>query len=74
MILSLSDTKSPASALIYPYFKQPVAVHRIDGVDPHAEQTKRHALAIEGNCVWGARPIASKLTGVDRRQTGTPWD
>jgi len=38
--------------------------------DPQAEQTKRPIRAILGNGVSGARPIASKLMGVDRRQIG----
>jgi hypothetical protein len=52
-------------------------------LDPHAEQTKRFNLAMFGNGVSGARPIASKFTGVERRHSGlphvthapaTPWD
>jgi hypothetical protein len=48
-----------------------------------AEQTKRRAAAMVGEGVSGARPIAAKARGVDRRQTGlqhithapaTPWD
>jgi hypothetical protein len=48
-----------------------------------AERTKRRAAAMAGEGVYGARPIAAKARGVDRRQTGlqhvthapaTPWD
>ncbi len=37
---------------------------------PHAAQTKRRAPAMAGNGVFGARPIAAKAMGVDRKQTG----
>jgi len=52
-------------------------------LEPQAAQTKRRVLAIAGKDVSGARPIALKLTGVDRRQIGlrhvthapaTPWE
>ena len=52
-------------------------------LEPHAEQTKRRAPAMAGKGVSGAKPIAAKAMGVDRRQTGlqhvthapaTPWD
>lgn len=39
---------------------------------PHAEQTNRRPVAMAGNGVSGARPIASKLTGADRRQADKP--
>ncbi len=39
-------------------------------LEPHLDQTMRRALAIAGNGFSGARPIASKLTGVERRQSG----
>ena len=51
--------------------------------DPHATQTKRRAPAMGGKGVSGARPIAAKPMGVDRRHIGlwhvahapaTPWD
>jgi len=38
--------------------------------DRHAEQTKRFSRGMVGNGVSGPSPIASKLTGVDRRHTG----
>jgi len=52
-------------------------------LEPQAAQTKRFTLAMFGKGVSGARPIALKLKGVERRQTGlrhvthaplTPWD
>ena len=39
-------------------------------LEPHAEQTKRFNPAMFGKRVSGARSIASKLTGVGRRQIG----
>ena len=51
--------------------------------DPHATQTKRRASAMPGKGVSGARLIAAKPMGVDRRHIGlrhvthapaTPWD
>jgi len=38
--------------------------------EPQAAQTKRFTLAMFGKGVSGARPIALKLKGIERRQTG----
>jgi len=38
--------------------------------EPQAAQTKRFTLAMFGKGVAGARPIALKLIGVERRQSG----
>ena len=70
----------------HPRRSMPAPVRRCDTStrrEPHAAHTKRRAPAMAGNAVSGARPIAAKAMGVDRRQTGlqhvthtpaTPWD